>query len=215
MVNHLAMQVMAVIGDIVGSRTVAQRAAFQKRLAKALEHATRSARHLASPYTITLGDEFQAVYRKADGLFADAMAIMAEIHPVRTRFAFGVGELSTRINPTQALGMDGPSFHYARADIIALKDDERLIRISGQPTDAWRLANHVLNLLSHQLNGWSRNRLLILTGLLRGEAVKDIEAGLQISRVAVYKNIRAAALDEVVGICQQLEAARNDSLRNP
>ncbi|MEO7597660.1 MAG: SatD family protein [Opitutus sp.] len=209
------MQVIAVIGDIVGSRTVTQRAAFQKRLVKALEHATRSARHLASPYTITLGDEFQAVYRKADGVFANAVAIMAEIYPVRTRFSFGVGELSTRINPTQALGMDGPSFHDARAALTALKDDERLIRIGGRPAAGWGLANHVLNLLSHELNGWSRNRLLILAGLLRGESVKDIEAGLQISRVAVYKNIRAAALDEVVGICQQLEAAMNQALRNP
>ena len=209
------MQVIAVIGDIVASRAVAPRPPFQKRLAKALEHATRNARFLASPYTITLGDEFQSVYRKADGLFADAVTIMAEIHPVMTRFAFGVGELSTRINPVQALGMDGPAFHGARAALTRLKEDERLLRISGQSAEAWALSNHVLNLLSHQLAGWSRNRLLILAGLLRGQAVKEIEDGLQISRVAVYKNIRAAALDEVVGICQQLEAAMNQALRNP
>jgi len=207
------MQVIAVIGDIVASRNLPQRAVFQRRLKKVLDQTTGGARHLASPYTITLGDEFQAVYRKADGLFADVFRIMAEIHPVRTRIAIGVGDLSTRINPQQALGMDGPAFHLARAALTELKENKRLLRIKGAGEE-WRLACHLLNLLSHQVAGWSRNRLLVLEGLLRLQPVKEIEAGLQISRVAVYKNIRAAALDEVVGICHELERALNQVLRD-
>jgi len=209
------MQFIAVIGDIVGSRDVTRRSVFQRRLAHTLKKTDGGARQLASPYTITLGDEFQAVYRGADTLFADAFTIMAQIHPVRARFAFGVGGLTTRINPVQALGMDGPAFHGARDALLALKEDERLLRIAGEPEKAWALANHVLSLLSHEIEGWSRNRLLVLAGLLRGLPVKEIEAGLEISRVAVYKNIRAAALDEVVGICHELADALNRALRNP
>ncbi len=208
------MQVIAIIGDIVASKKVGQRGAFQRRLGKILETTSQNARHLASPYTITLGDEFQAVYRKADQLFADLFTIMAEIHPVRTRLVLGVGELTTRINAAQALGMDGPAFYEARAALTALKEDERLLRIGGQPAETWALSNHVLNLLSHQIEGWSHNRLLVMAGLLRGKAVKEIEEGLQISRVAVYKNIQAAALDEVVGICHELERAMNQALRH-
>src|SRR5438552_5075102 len=99
MVKSSDMQVIAVIGDIVASKKLAQRNVFQRRLGKALDQTSGTARHLASPYTITLGDEFQAVYRKADRLFADAFDIMAEIHPVRIRIAFGIGGLTTRINP--------------------------------------------------------------------------------------------------------------------
>jgi hypothetical protein len=209
------MRFIVVIGDIVASRALAQRAVFQRRFSKALDERTREARHLASPFTITLGDEFQAVYRKADLLLADAFTIMAEIHPVRTRLAYGVGELSTRINPAQALGMDGPAFHNARAALTLLKESGGLLRIAGQPAEDWALINHVLSLLSHQVENWSRNRLLIMAGLLRGRAVKEIEEGLKISRVAVYKNIRAAALDDVQGICQELERALNQALRDP
>jgi hypothetical protein len=208
------MQVIAVIGDIVASKGMAQRGIFQRKLGKVLAQTTAHARQLASPYTITLGDEFQAVYRKADLLFADVFSIMAEIHPVRARFAFGVGALTTRINPTQALGMDGPAFHDARSALLALKDDRRLLRIAGQPIETWALAKHVLSFVSHQVESWSRNRLLVTAGLLRGRPVKEMEADLQISRVAVYKNIRAAALDEVVGICHELERAMNHALRN-
>ncbi len=207
------MQVITVIGDLVASRQVGQRSVFQRRLAKALERTSGGARRLASPYTLTLGDEFQAVYRGAETLFADTLGLMAAIHPVRARFVFGVGELTTRINPTQALGMDGPAFHQARDALTALKVDERLLRIAGAEEKPWVMGNHVLNLISHELEGWSRNRLLILAGLLQGKPVREIEAGLKISRVAVYKNIRAAALDDVAAICQELAGAMDGALR--
>jgi hypothetical protein len=209
------MRVIAVIADIVSSKAVARRGAFQLRLAKLLLNVGNDAYQLASPYTITLGDEFQAVYRSGQSILADVVSIMAEIHPVRARFSFGVGELTTRINPRQALGMDGPAFHRARAGLARLKKDRRLLRIEGDAEKTWDLANHTLGLLSHQMKGWSRNRLLILAGLLRGKSVKEIEDGLKISRVAVYKNIRAAALDDVVGICHELGRLFSEALREP
>lgn len=210
------MQVITIIGDIVASRALKDRAVFQRRLGKVLSRISAdNDRTLASPYTITLGDEFQAVYRKADGVFADLFEIMAEIHPVHARMAIGVGELATRLNPTQALGMDGPAFHEARATLTALKTDGRLLRIGSADKEHWALANHLLNLLSHQLEGWTQNRLQLIAGLLRGREVKEIEEKMNISRVAIYKNIRAAALDEVVGVCHELERAINRTLRNP
>ncbi len=208
------MQVLAIVGDIVGSRGVTQRAAFQRKLEKRFVRTNAEAQALASPYTITLGDEFQAVYRGADSLWADLCAVLAEIHPVKARLAIGVGELTTRINAEQALGMDGPAFHRARETLNALKADERLLRIGGAAAAEWTLANHVLNLLSHQLEGWSQNLLWVLAGLLRGQPVSEIERGMKISRVAIYKNIRAAALDDVVGICQELTGALNRALRD-
>lgn len=206
------MQVIAVIGDLVDSRSVAQRSAFQRKLAKVLA-ATRDAPGLASPYTITLGDEFQAVYRTADRLFADVFSILAQIEPVQARFVFGVGELTTRVNPEQALGMDGPVFHQAREALTALKDHGGLLRIAGSDPAPWRLANSALNLISHELEGWTANRLRVLAGLLEERPVREIERGLRISRVAVYKNIRAAALDDVKDVCQELERALNRALR--
>lgn len=209
----MGMQVIAVIGDLVASREVPRREAFQRRLAGVLAGVGRTARRLASPYTITLGDEFQAVYRGADTLFADLAAILAEIHPVRARFAVGVGALTTRLNPRQALGMDGPVFHQARAALTALKDEGGLLRIAGPRPADWALANHALDLLSHHVAGWRANRLQVLAALLRGRTVREMEAAMPISRVAVYKNIRAAALDDIAGICHELTRALDRALR--
>lgn len=206
------MKVIALIGDVVASKQQARRDVLQKKLAAALAKLNESARGLASPYTLTLGDEFQAVYRRADSLLTDVVVLLAAVHPVQVRFALGVGSLSTPVNPKQALGMDGPAFHSARETLSALKEDENLLRIAGSRAEEWTLVNHVLNLLSHQIKGWSYNRLCILAGLLAGKKVREIEPGLKVSGVAVYKNIRAAALDDVVGICQQLTVLLNSAV---
>lgn len=207
------MQTIAVIADLVGSRQLVRRETFQRKLAGVLADVSGEATTLASPYTITLGDEFQALYRGAASVLADVATIWAEIHPVQARFALGVGELSTRINSKQALGMDGPAFHAARAALQTLKENGGLLRIGGDRAEDWALVNHALNLLSHQVEGWSRNRLLVLAGLMHGRTVRELESELKISHVAVYKNIRAAALDEVVGLCQEIARALDQALR--
>src|SRR6218665_467049 len=115
------MKYLALIGDVVDSKRLPRRAEFQVKLEKTLKNTSSRNPSLASPYTITLGDEFQAVYRNADRLFADIFTIWRDLDPAKVRFAVGVGELSTSINPKQALGMDGPAFHHARDAITALK----------------------------------------------------------------------------------------------
>jgi len=212
------MQYLAIIGDIVASRQLPRRQEVQGRLATLLRRVSQDNPALASPYTITLGDEFQAVYRQADTLFVDIVTILQEVHPVQVRFAVGVGELATGLNRKQALGMDGPAFHRARAAIEELKKSGYFLRLQGAPADEsgadpWRLINHSLNLVSHRVDAWSRNRLRILQGLLAGKSVGALEKALRISNVAVYKNINAGALDEVRGLCEDITAFLNRELK--
>src|SRR5438046_7843335 len=116
------MTVLCVIGDIVKSRKLPQRDRVQLQLAKGLKEVnTIAGRRLLSPYTLTLGDEFQAVYGHADQLFYDLWSIVYRIHPTRLRFSVAVGALSTRINRRSAVGMDGPAFHEARSGIDELR----------------------------------------------------------------------------------------------
>ncbi|HEX3728173.1 MAG TPA: SatD family protein [Opitutaceae bacterium] len=196
-----------VIGDIVRSKALPERGAFQRSLQAALKEAGRQARKLASPYTITLGDEFQAVYQGAESLFADLFGIMAKIHPTEARFAIGVGEISTQINRKQALGMDGPPFHRARSGMIALKETKGLILLEVGDSGPWTMANQALDLLSSQVMKWESNRLEILARLLRGETPASIAARLRISKPALYKNISAGGLKNVAELCREI--ARN------
>jgi hypothetical protein len=207
------VNVIALIGDLVGSKSIERRAVFQRRFAQVLALRTDEAAGLASPFTLTLGDEFQAVYRSADSLWRDIMEILAAIHPVQARFAIGVGELSTRLNPEQALGMDGPAFHLARSAMTSLKESGKRLLVGAANDANWRLANHSLALISHQLESWNQKRFRILAGLLRGRSVRELETALKISKVAVYKNINVAALDDIAAICHEISRAINLELR--
>jgi hypothetical protein len=216
------MQYIALIGDIVNSKGQARRGDLQRMLADVLKENSERKPKLASPYTITLGDEFQAVYKSADNLFLDIFSILAKIAPTEARFGIGVGELTTAINPKQALGMDGPAFHRARDSITILKKSGYLIRVQGNPPpqeekevyDHWKLLNNLLNFVSHKVGAWEQNRLRILVGLLKGQSVAELERELGVSNVAVYKNINAGPLDELLGLCHEITNLLNRELKS-
>lgn len=189
------MRYVVLIGDIVGSRALPERAQFQRRLRQALQGLNGRRRGLASPYTLTLGDEFQAVYRDPGPVFADLFALLGEIAPVRARLAIGVGEIVTPLNATQAIGMDGPAFHRARAMLERLKQNDRLLGASGRDEAAWVLPGASLAILSGQLAGWRPNRLKLFARLLAGDPVAELAKRTGITPRAVNKNIRAADLD--------------------
>ncbi|MEX0623964.1 MAG: SatD family protein, partial [Saccharospirillum sp.] len=79
------MNRLIVIADIVASREIADRTAVQRDLKMELDRLNRQTDDLLSPYTITLGDEFQAVLGTAGRVFTDMLAIRAAVYPVRLR----------------------------------------------------------------------------------------------------------------------------------
>jgi hypothetical protein len=168
------MKYLVLIGDIVASRELPARAQFQRRLKGVLQTLNGRRKTLVSPYTLTLGDEFQAVYRDAETVFADAFAVLAEIAPVQARFALAVGEIVTPINPAQAIGMDGPAFHRARSRLEQLKADRRLLGVEGGAR-AWTLPAAALAVLSGQMEGWRANRFGLFARILAGEPAGELD----------------------------------------
>lgn len=207
------MTPLVLIGDLVASRRSSLRQQLQEQLKGALNSLNQDRDGLTSPYTVTLGDEFQVVYDQADRLFADCMAIAAAVHPVRMRFSLSLGDISTALNPDQALGMDGPAFYQARDGIDQLKRSGELFALAGLDKPEQALASGGLGLFSHQLGKWNANRLHILNRLLLGWRVERIAEELSISEQAVYKNINSGGLHAVIRLLQALTAALNESMR--
>jgi hypothetical protein len=207
------MKYLVVIGDVVASRHLPVRAQFQRRMKQLLHGLNGRRKVLASPYTLTLGDEFQAVYRDADAAFADVFTLMAEIAPVRARFALAVGEIVTPINPAQAIGMDGPAFHRARALLESLKAKRRLLGVAGGSVEA-ELVRASLAVLSGQIEGWRPNRLKLFSRLLAGESTAELAKHTGITTRAVNKNIYAADLDEWKRILDEVTRLLNAELKS-
>jgi hypothetical protein len=173
---------------------------------------TAAAEGLLSPYTITLGDEFQAVYKVGDSLFRDFTHVQYRLYPERVRFAVGVGRLTTAINRDRAIGMDGPAFHLSRESIQELKKWDRIFGVKGIAEDANRWVQPALTLLSHMELSWKKSRFQILYSLLDDQAAQAVAQSLRLSRAAVYKNIQAGALNTVIEIYREVTTVINESL---
>lgn len=199
------MNYLALIGDVRESKKLHDRDAVQRRLQAACDdlNGRADSLQLVSPFTVTLGDEFQAVFSGAQTIWSCIFVIESALHPVRFRFGLGVGGIATAINRKQSIGMDGPAFHLAREAVVSLKGDRGNYRVLGL-NNAQQLALHTLDLVSHDRDSWNRNRIGIFNYLLNGASVANIAKSIGISEQAVYKNIRHGGLESIMGVFQGL-----------
>lgn len=209
-------RLIVLIADIESSKQIKeeQREALQAKLQQELDHLNKIEYGPVSPYTITLGDEFQAVFEEADMLFIHFFRILAKLHPVRVRFSLGVGSIATPLNTEQSIGMDGPAFHQARKGMDQLKESGFLFHLNVEEEDnaALKLINNSLELLSHEIQTWNQNRLSIFYLTKEGYDYKKIVEQLDISPPAFYKNKEAGALDVVSKLLDNISELINQQL---
>jgi SatD family (SatD) len=105
------------MGDLVGSERARSVQAVHRTFNKAVDSANkRHAESIASPLTITLGDEFQGLLRT----LLTAWSVAAELRlgllaaNVSCRFVIGTTHLETPVNPKQAWNMMGSGLAAAR-----------------------------------------------------------------------------------------------------
>ncbi len=149
---------VAVIGDLVDSRLLRDRAGVQAKLGAALDELNhRFDGVIASRFLITIGDEFQGLLWPSAALDALWWAYVRLMHmEVETRFGFGVGPLSTPLRP-EAIGMDGPCFHAARAAVDRAKAEKRLFSIEVHgAVRASAAVNALGSLLDRVIHDWSQ-----------------------------------------------------------
>ncbi len=210
-IKHLVL-----VGDIVASRSIIGRSALQEKLRVCLGQLNAKKREgLVSPYTITLGDEFQAVFSAPARIFQDGLTILLALHPVAVRFSCAIGEISTTINTKQAIGMDGPAFHDARATIDRLKKTDSLFAITSPDGAGLTLINHSLALVSHAIGKWPRSRLEILYRLSENHSVEQIARDLRVTEQAVYKSIEAGAIRTIVPMFEEITVRLRQILELP
>lgn len=197
---------IVLIGDLVNSRQLAQRDRVQRELSQLLESLSRThGTAMTSPLTLTLGDEFQAVWHTPSGIWQVIIGLQAGLFPVGVRLSLGLGTLATPINHEAALGMDGEAFWHARAGIDRMKESGRRLALTGLPDKSTQWADPLLAVIDSMTRTWKANRWHILNGLSAGQSVPDIAAELGISVQAVYRNIRDGELRLIMDLFALLD----------
>jgi hypothetical protein len=209
-------KVLALIGDIVLSKKIEDRAIFQTNLNKQFKKISKASKpFLLSPFTVTLGDEFQAVYEKPDSILRDIWKIIETIYPHQARFSLGIDKLTTNINPMKAIGMDGPAFYLARDGINELKKSSKtIIQFYSPYISNLTLINHFFILLSGISEKWKLNSIKILNGLMNEDSLDKISRNTGISIRAIYKNIRGNNLDHIINLQTEITDSLSHSIES-
>jgi hypothetical protein len=191
------------IGDVVGSRRVADRSAAHRATNRALSNVAAGA--IDAP-AFTVGDEFQGSYPTVGAAIDAALSIRLAVAPgIDVRFGIGWGAVSM-LDP-QAGIQDGPGWWAAREAIEWTAAAQRQpglamvrtsFRVSGvDRTDADAI-NAALLCRDHLLGSLDDRSIRIVKGLLTNQTKKDISAAEGISASAVSQRAARDGLDLIV-----------------
>jgi SatD family (SatD) len=202
----------ALMGDLVSSEATPSVPDLYATFNAAIAEANReTAKRLVSPLTITLGDEFQGIFRRlADGL--DVMrAVRTRLlsQGVACRFALGVIRLETPVNDQQAWNMMGLGLANTRQRLTDKRDPNAYrFDLPGQPTETV-LMEAIGASLSDIESGWTeRQRDVVLASLTTPASELARQSGMALQ--TFYKHRWAGHFDVYVRQWEALrEAARS------
>ena len=223
----------AVIADIVGSRTLTNRAEAQRIFEAALERAAEGLGLLEAPYP-TVGDEFQAVaYSLEDALLLTLRAQLLLPPQLQLRFGIGAGrieEFSSGVHrqaparPRAGEGtslQDGSAWWAARAAINRAHD----VQDSSNPfIRTWFVAhasvetyvssscqtvvNALLSLRDHAILKLSARHRRITASLLLGKTQVEIARVATLSQQAISDFARGTGAGLIQSSLRIAEATR-------
>lgn len=119
------------IGDVVASKQVRDRADLQRRMERTL-HETTQRFQCVQPLQLTIGDEFQGVFLSvADATLASMLLRLDLLPDLDARFGIGVGEYEVFDRSRTPFAQDGPAWWAAREAI------DEVSRRSRKPRLRW------------------------------------------------------------------------------
>jgi SatD family (SatD) len=199
------------IGDVVGSRQVADRLASHQELNRALRDVATDA---IDPPAFTVGDEFQGSYPTVGRAIDAALSLRLAVAP-GIDIRFGIGWGSVMMLDESAGIQDGPGWWAARAAIEWTATAQRqpglaLVRTSfrshGESRHDAGAINAALLCRDHLLGSLDDRSLRILKGLLSNHSKKDIAAAEAISASAVSQRAGRDGLDLIAQASQDLRS---------
>ncbi len=199
------------IGDVVGSRTVADRARVHRLLNEALRGVADDA---IDPPAFTVGDEFQGAFTSVGLAIDAALSLRLAVAPgIDVRFGIGWGAV-TMLDETAGI-QDGPGWWAARAAIEWTASAQRQpgltlvrtsFRVSGDTRADVDAINAALICRDQLLGSLDDRSIRIVKALLNNQTKKDIAAAEDISPSAVSQRAGRDGLDLIVLSSQYLRS---------
>jgi hypothetical protein len=201
------------IGDVVGSRSAADRRALHRALTRALRAVADQAIDVPA---FTVGDEFQGSYPTVGRAIDAALSIRFDVAPgVDVRFGIGWGPATVLDRDTGI--QDGPGWWAAREAIEWTASAQRqpglaLVRTSYRTAESAGPSadpiNAALMCRDHMIGSLDERSIRILRGLVLNRSKKELADEEGISASAVSQRAGRDGLDLIVAASRYLSQIR-------
>ncbi len=165
---------LALIGDMVGSRGVRDRAALQRTLREQLRalNDVLAGERMVAPLELTAGDEVQGLLEDPAAAVDIVVRLSDHLHPVSMVWGFGHGILATDLYP-EVTAMDGPCFHRARSALERAVRDGAWVGVEGFPAPHAEVLSALFRLAQGIRSRWTDTQARYVRAA-RGRLQKDV-----------------------------------------
>lgn len=187
---------VAVIGAVVGSRQIQDRASFQDEIEEAVDALNRRAADLlAAPLRLTGGDEMKTVLEDPAAAVDVASRISDALYPASLAWGVGRGPITTPW-ASDVGRLDGPCFHRARRAVEEASEEEVWGKVYGfSPLDD-TVMTALLRLLGALRGTWTEHQILSVRAV-RDQSQKEAARELGLTESGISKSLRRAQFHDV------------------
>ncbi len=193
-----------VMGDIVKSSTYEGREMMQEFRSAVDSCNNTLAACILSPYTITLGDEFQGVAESlicsVQSLFSLEESLLGQGNPFKLRYVVHYGEIVTPINPDIAHEMVGPGLANAR-NLLTDKHKRRPRFVFDLlDKDLSRMLTRLFGVVDSLVQDWSVKDLKLVLDMLSTNDDTEIMSKYGKNRSQIWKRRRSLHISDYVAL---------------
>lgn len=201
-----------VLGDVIGSRQVDDRAAVGKALEAGLAQANeRAADAVHAPFTVLKGvDEVGGVLTTPGPVYTVIQTIAEAIHPHEIRFGVAWDIVDVAADSDDVAVMDGPAFHHADARRSDVADQDRYVGLDldalAEPPVSTLLAGQC-DLLFLWKSAWTPRQCEVVRAYRDAETMTAVAEDLGVAVNTVSRTLQRAHAHPLLAIEAELRDA--------
>jgi hypothetical protein len=188
------MEACVLLGDVVGSRGLSNRAVFGTTLETACRSVDEAfADAVIAPATPLKGvDEVGVVLEDWRVVYDVVRRFYEAVHPVRVRFAAVAGDIDVGVGSGRVPAMDGPAFHRADEMLASVADADLLFDLAVSESTLDRAIADEVNLLLRWRAGLTERQAEYVRAYERRGTQAAAAADLGVTQQAVSNELRDA-----------------------
>lgn len=188
------------MGDVVGSSKYEP-----NKLGKNLKSMVQTANkdlidQTLSPYTITLGDEFQGVAKSLESairtLFYFEEKRLTEEYDFKLHYVLYLGKIETTINSETSYGMLGEGLTTAREKLTAKKRERKRFDISLGTKEQSNQFNRLFEVLDGIIERWKKNDFSLISDMIHNQNDQEVGELHGKDRSQIYRRRKTLMIKE-------------------